>query len=90
MLRSKGAQSAQWAVAELTQYLDIFYTDVKGWVKLADMHVELNLCMQAFSVCTVLMPGQVHALTAGPAAAHSTGPVPHAVLREDGIHALSA
>ena len=36
------------------QYLDIFYTDVLGWVKLADMYMELNLCMQVFSVCVVV------------------------------------
>ena len=55
--------------------------DVSGWVKLVDMYTELNLCMQVFSVCVVLMPGQVHALTAGPcahAAAHNTEPIPAA------------
>ena len=88
-LIGKGAERVQLAVMELTWYLDIFYTDVEGWVELADMYVKLNLCVQAFSVCVVLMPGQVHALAAGPrahAAAHSTEPVPHAVLHGDGIH----
>ena len=84
----EGVQSVQRAVAELTWYLDIFYTDVSGWVKLVDMYVELNLCMQAFSVCVVLRLGQVHSLAAGPhtcAAAHSAEPVP-AAFHRDSVH----
>ena len=53
----EGVESAQLAVMELTWYLDIFYTDVEGWVELADMYMKLNLCVQAFSACTVVMPG---------------------------------
>ena len=81
----EGAQSVQQAVAELMWYLDIFYMDVSGWVKLVDMYAELNLCMQASSACAVLTPGQVHALAAGPhtcAAAHGTEPVPAAFRRD--------
>ena len=84
----EGMQSVQWVVVELTWYIDIFYMDVKGWVKLTDMYAELNLCMQVFSVCVVLMLGQVHTLTAGPhacAAAHGTEPVP-AAFHGDSIH----
>ena len=84
----KGVQSAQGAVVELTWYLEIFYMDVSGWVKLADMYAELNLCMQVFSVCVVLTLGQVHALTAGPhvhAAACGTEPVP-AAFCGDSVH----
>ena len=62
----KDAQSMQQVVVELMWYLDIFYTDVSGWVKLADIYAELNLCMQVFSACVVLMLGQVHTLAAGP------------------------
>ena len=85
----KGTESVQPAVTELMWYLDIFYTNVEGWVKLADMYMKLNLCVQAFSVCTVLTPGQVHALATGPhahAAACSAEPVPHAALHGDGVH----
>ena len=85
----EGAESAQPAVTELTWYLDIFYTDVEGWVELVDMYAKLNLCVQAFSVCAVLTPGQVHALAAGSrahAAARSAEPVPHAALHGDGVH----
>ena len=85
----EGTESAQPAVMELMWYLDIFYMDVEGWVELADMYAKLNLCVQTFSVCAVLTPGQVHALAAGPcahAAARSAEPVPHAVLHGDGVH----
>ena len=84
----EGTQSVQWVVAELTWYLDIFYTDVSGWVKLVDMYAELNLCIQASSACAVLTPGQVHALAAGPrahAAAHGAEPV-LAAFRGDSVH----
>ena len=84
----EGTQSAQRAVVELMWYLDIFYMDVSGWVKLADMYVELNLCMQVFSAYAVLMPGQVHSLTTGPrthAAARGAEPVP-AVFHGDSVH----
>ena len=73
----KSAQSAQWVVSELTQYLDIFYMDVEGWVKLTDMYAELNLCVQAFSATCVC------GADAGPhacAAAHGAEPVPAAFV----------
>lgn len=43
VLRSQGPETILRAVAELTKYLDIFYTDVEGWIELADIYAELNL-----------------------------------------------
>jgi ER membrane protein complex subunit 2 len=30
------------AVGELTQFLDAFYTDVEGWLELADMYASCH------------------------------------------------
>lgn len=33
------------AVTELTQFLDTFYTDVEGWLELADIYTSCNQCV---------------------------------------------
>lgn len=44
VLRSEGSPSSILRAAdELTKYLDTFYTDVEGWLELADIYAELNL-----------------------------------------------
>jgi len=33
------------AVNELVQFLDTFYTDVEGWLELADIYASCNQCV---------------------------------------------
>ena len=38
------------AVSELSQYLDTFYTDIEGWLELADIYASCNQCASSFNL----------------------------------------
>ncbi|GJJ14713.1 hypothetical protein Clacol_008980 [Clathrus columnatus] len=43
VLRSQGSSFILRTVNELTKYVDTFYTDIEGWLELADIYAELNI-----------------------------------------------
>ncbi|KAG6336660.1 hypothetical protein ID866_2441 [Astraeus odoratus] len=57
LLRRTG--QVEKAVVELSQYLDTFYTDVEGWLELADIYASCNqyeYSLQALSHTLLLVP----------------------------------
>ena len=44
------------AVEELSAVLDTFYTDVDGWVDLADIYLSCNQCVRISALSAWLQP----------------------------------
>ncbi|KAF8902585.1 hypothetical protein CPB84DRAFT_1775740 [Gymnopilus junonius] len=70
------------AVEELNEYLDTFYTDVEGWLELADIHSSCNQyhsALQALSHALLLTPQNPFTFLQFAETAYTSGDVPLAL-----------
>ncbi|KJA25320.1 hypothetical protein HYPSUDRAFT_76058 [Hypholoma sublateritium FD-334 SS-4] len=70
------------AVEDLNEYLDTFYTDVEGWLELADIHASCNqytYALQALSHALLLTPQNPFTFLQFAETAYSAGDMPLAL-----------
>ncbi|KAF9485705.1 protein prenylyltransferase [Pholiota conissans] len=70
------------AVEDLNEYLDTFYTDVEGWLELADIHSSCNQythALQALSHALLLTPQNPFTFLQFAETAYSSGDIPLAL-----------
>ncbi|PPQ95542.1 hypothetical protein CVT26_008567 [Gymnopilus dilepis] len=70
------------AVEELNEYLDTFYTDLEGWLELADVHSSCNqyqFALQALSHALLLSPQNPFTFLQFAETAYTAGDVPLAL-----------
>ncbi|KDR77209.1 hypothetical protein GALMADRAFT_246497 [Galerina marginata CBS 339.88] len=70
------------AVEELNEYLDTFYTDVEGWLELADMYSscnQYNSALQALSHALLLTPQNPFTFLQFAETAYTSGDIPLAL-----------
>jgi len=97
LLRANPANAAIWkrrisvlkrvgkierAVEELNAYLDTFYTDVEGWLELADIHSSCNQytsALQALSHALLLTPQNPFTFLQFAETAYTSGDIPLAL-----------
>lgn len=80
ILRKRGFVAA--AVEELSEFLDTFYTDVEGWLELADIYTSCNqytFALQALSHALLLNPQNPFYVLQSAETAYTIGDVPLAV-----------
>ncbi|KAF8153166.1 hypothetical protein B0H34DRAFT_722531 [Crassisporium funariophilum] len=97
LLRADSANAAIWkrrisvlrrtgklekAVEELNEFLDTFYTDVEGWLELADIHSSCNqytTALQALSHALLLTPQNPFTFLQFAETAYTSGDIPLAL-----------
>jgi len=70
------------AIEELSQFLDTFYTDLEGWLELADMYSSCNqytYALQALSHALLLAPQNAFTALQYAETAYSAGDIPLAL-----------